>query len=204
MKTIAIKGTLRPENELGTKFSKHLRHEGLVPCVIYGGGKAIHFYAPELDFRHLVYTAEFKVAEIELDGQVTRAVMQAIQFHPVTDKLNHIDFIELVPGKPVKVEVPINLIGTARGVRSGGKQKNSLRTLTIRAVGENLPESIDINIEDLRIGQTVKVSDVKAKGFEIVNSPSAVIVSIKMSRNVVAEVAEEESAEAAPAEAAAE
>jgi large subunit ribosomal protein L25 len=118
--------------------------------------------------------------------------------------LNHIDFIELVPGKPVKVEVPINLIGTARGVRSGGKQKNSLRTLTIRAVGENLPESIDINIEDLRIGQTVKVSDVKAKGFEIVNSPSAVIVSIKMSRNVVAEVAEEESAEAAPAEAAAE
>ena len=134
--------------------------------------------------------------------------MQDLQFHPVSDKINHIDFIELIPGKAIKVEIPVNLIGTARGVRNGGKQKNSLRSLTVRATGENLPESIDINIENLRIGQTIKVADVKANGFEILNSPSAVIVSVKMSRNAVEdeveEGAEEGAAEGATAEAPAE
>lgn len=207
MKTIAIKGIARPETELGSKFANQLRKQGMVPCVVYGGGQPMHFYAPELDFRHLVYTGEFKVAEIEVDGKVTRAVMQDLQFHPVSDKITHIDFIELIPGKSIKVEIPINLIGTARGVRNGGKQKNSLRTLSVRATGENLPESIDINIENLRIGQVIKVSDVKANGFEILNSPSAVIVSVKMSRNAVEDTAEEgaeEGAEAATAEAPAE
>lgn len=190
MKSLTLEGTIR--EELGSKSAKQLRRDGHVPCVIYGGEEPVHFSAPAGDFRNLVYTPEAYVTEVKLGDKTVKAVMRDIQFHPVTDDIEHIDFIQLVDGKAVAVEVPVNLIGNARGVRNGGKLKINIRKLKVKATEENLPESIDLNIENLRIGQSVKVGEVKKEGFEVLNAENAVIVSIKTSRNAVDDTDEEE------------
>ncbi len=189
MKSIAIEGTIR--EELGSKNARQLRNEGNVPCVIYGGAEPVHFYAPEASFRDLVYTPQAYTVEIKLGGQTVKAVMQEIQFHPVSDDIVHIDFIQLIDGKAVSIDVPVNLIGNARGVRNGGKLKVNLRKLRVRTTEENLPDGIDLNIEDLRIGQSIKVGDLPSEGFDILNTENAVIVSVRTSRNVVDEEEEE-------------
>jgi large subunit ribosomal protein L25 len=198
MNSVVIPGTVR--NTLGTKEAKLLRKSGNVPCVVYGGESPIHFSAPTPSFKHLVYTPEAKVAEIQLDGNTVKAVMQDIQFHPVTDEILHIDFIQLVEGKPVVYEVPVNLNGTARGVRNGGKMKVVLRKIVIKATPENMIDGINVDITNLRIGQSVRVSDLPTNNFEIVSAGTAVIVTIKTSRTAVADTDdEEEVAEEAPA-----
>lgn len=206
MDSIAIKGTVR--TDLGTKYAKHLRREGQVPCVVYGGEETIHFSAPTLSFRDLVYTSTVHIAKIELDGKEVEAVMQDIQFDPVTDAITHIDFIQLVEGKPVTVNAPVRLNGNARGVRNGGKLKHFMRYLRVKALPENIPASIELDIADLRIGQTIRVSSVEAKGFEILSAANAVIVTIKTARNAVDEDEDEdegaEGEEGAAAEAATE
>lgn len=206
MKSVAITGKIR--EKLGTKESKNLRREGQVPCVVYGGESPIHFSAPAMAFRDVIYTSEARAAHIDLDGKKIEAVMQDIQLHPVSDDILHIDFIQLVEGKPVTIESPANLIGNARGVRNGGKLKHVIRKLSVKALPENLPSSVDIDITELRIGQSIRVSDVKpSANYEILNSPSAVIVTIKTSRKAVAEdeaEGDEEGAEGETAEAAAE
>lgn len=190
MKSITLEGTIR--EELGSKSAKQLRREGQVPCVIYGGEEPVHFSAPAGDFKDLVYTPQAYITEVKVGDKTIKAVMQDIQFHPVSDAIEHIDFIQLVDGKAVSVEVPVNLIGNARGVRNGGKLKFTMRKLKVRGTEENLPEGIDLNIENLRIGQSVKVSQVEKAGFDILNADSAVIVSIKTSRNAVDDSDEEE------------
>lgn len=204
MKSITIEGTLR--DDLGSKFAKQLRKEGNVPCVIYGGDTPIHFYTDHRNFSKLIYTPAAYTVDFKLGDTTVKAVMQDIQFHPVTDKIEHVDFIQLVAGKEVKLDIPVKLIGNAKGVRNGGKLKNTLRNLKVRATEENLPDSIDLNIENLRIGQSIRVSDIKTEGYSILNAESAVIVSIKTSRNAVdeedEEVAEAEGEEEATAEAA--
>lgn len=195
MKSIQI--SARKRTELGGSSAARLRREENVPCVIYGGDEPIHFYAHKNAFRHLVYTPEVKVAEIDIEGSVYRAVMQDIQFDPVTDALVHIDFIQLVPGKPVTVEMPVTLTGNARGVRSGGKLKLVLRKVKVKALPENLPDAIVHDITNLRVGQSVRVSDLTTGAYEILNAPSAVLCSIKTTRNVVKDADEEtETAEA--------
>ncbi|MCH8553873.1 MAG: 50S ribosomal protein L25/general stress protein Ctc [Schleiferiaceae bacterium] len=199
MKSVIIEGALR--TELGSKEAKALRSKDLVPCVIYGGEAPIHFSAPTKAFKDLVYTPEAKMAAITVDGKTVNAVMQDIQFHPVTDEILHIDFIQLIDGKPVTVEIPVNLIGVARGVRNGGKMKVVIRKVKVKATPDNLPDGINLNIENLRIGQAIRVNQVPSEGFEILNAANAVIVSIKTSRNAVADVDdEEEVAEEAAAE----
>lgn len=207
MKTIEIQAT--PREILGSKEAGKLRKEGQVPCVIYGGEAPIHFSADERAFRDVVYTPDAVKVKVNLGNQSVEAVMQDIQFHPVSDKLLHIDFIQLVDGKAATMEVPVNLMGTSRGVRNGGKLKVVLRKLKVRALPGNLPSSIDIDITELRIGQSIRVGDVKPSGFEVLNSPSAVVASVKTSRTAVADEEEEggaegEAAAEAPAEAAAE
>jgi large subunit ribosomal protein L25 len=174
--------------------------------VVYGGEKPVHFYANTLQFRDLVYTSQARKAEINTGGEPIEAVVQDIQFHPVTDQIMHIDFMQLIAGKPTTIEVPVSLSGNARGVRNGGKLKHTLRKLSVRALPKDLPDGIDINITDLRIGQSIRVEDVSTTNFEIINPSSAVICSIKMARGAVdesddegeegAEAAAEESAEA--------
>jgi len=194
MQSVTIKGTVR--TELGSKFAKAVRAAGDVPCVIYGGKEPIHFSAPILAFRELVYTSEALVAHIELDGKTIQAVIQDMQFDPLTDKLTHMDLIEVVEGKPVTIEVPVVMTGNARGVRNGGKLKSVLRSLKIKGHINDLPSVVEHDITDLRIGQSIRVSDMKdGKPFEVLNAEAAVVVTIKMSRKAVSE--EEEAEEAA-------
>ncbi|MGB1735562.1 MAG: 50S ribosomal protein L25/general stress protein Ctc [Schleiferiaceae bacterium] len=187
MKSVEIQGT--PRTELGSKYAQAERKAGNVPCVIYGGETPVHFSAPILAFKSLVYTAEAKTATITVDGKTVEAVIQDMQFHPVTDALMHIDFIQLV------------------GVLNGGKLKMVLRTLSVRALPSDMPESIDLDITKLRIGKSIRVSDVVPAGFEILNADTAVIVTIKKARGAVDDGDDEEeeaTAEAAPAAEAAE
>jgi len=205
MKSVEIQGNVR--TEVGSKFAKAERKAGNVPCVVYGGEAPIHFSAPTLAFRGLVYTAEAKTAKITVGDTTVEAVIQDIQFHPVTDQLMHIDFIQLVDGKAVTMNIPVVLHGQARGVLNGGKLKTILRQLSVRAVPGQFPESIELNIAELRIGKSIRVSDVPSEGFEILNADTAVIVTVKKARGAVEEDEDEdeEGAEGAeaPAEAAA-
>lgn len=204
MQSVTLQGTVR--TELGTKYAKQLRDQGQVPCVMYGGDAPVHFYAPILAFRDLVYTAEARMASIELEGKTYQAVIQDMQFHVLNDALTHVDFIQVLDGKPVTIQVPMILTGNSRGVRNGGKLKFSLRNLKVKGLINDLPSSIEHDITELRIGQAIRVADVKAgKPYEILNADNAVVVSIAMSRNAVADTddaAGEE--EAAPAEESAE
>ena len=198
MKSVEINATER--EDLGSKFARKLRREGNVPCVVYGGEKPVHFYANTLQFRDLVYTANARKAVIALGKQTIEAVVQDIQFHPVSDAILHIDFMQLIEGKLATIEIPITLSGNARGVKNGGKLKQSLRRLNVRALPGDLPDSIDIDVTDLRIGQSVRISDVKAEKFEILNAESAVLCSIKMARGAAEDEAEESEEEGAVAE----
>ncbi len=190
MNSVAI--TAQKREQLGTKFSKELRRAGNVPCVVYGGESPVHFYAAAADFRKVIYTPNVYKIDVELDGTTIPCVIQDIQFHPVSDEVLHIDFIQLIEGKPVTIEVPVRLLGNARGVRNGGKMKRVLRKLKVKATPDNLPDAIEHDITNLRIGQSVRVSDLTTSGFDIVNSPSAVLVSIKTSRLAVDEDEDEE------------
>ena len=168
MKSVEIQGNVR--TEVGSKYAKAERKAGNVPCVVYGGEAPIHFSAPTLAFRGLVYTAEAKTAKITVGDTTVEAVIQDIQFHPVTDQLMHIDFIQLVDGKAVTMNIPVVLHGQARGVLNGGKLKTILRQLSVRAIPGQFPESIDLDITNLRIGKSIRVSDVTPEGFEILNA----------------------------------
>ncbi|MGB0176456.1 MAG: 50S ribosomal protein L25/general stress protein Ctc [Owenweeksia sp.] len=190
MKVVTIEGTKR--EELGSKSAKQLRREGHVPCVIYGGKENIHFFTPETSFKELLYTAEAHTVEINVGGTATKAVIRDVQYHPVTDEVEHVDFFQLIPGVPVTIEVPINLIGNARGVRNGGRLKVNLRKLRVKASEENLPGKLDIDIEKLRIGQAIRVNEVKTDGFEIEHEPHRVILTIQNARNAVEDLEEEE------------
>ena len=202
MKSVEIQGNVR--TEVGSKYAKAERKAGNVPCVVYGGEAPIHFSAPTLAFRGLVYTAEAKTAKITVGDTTVEAVIQDIQFHPVTDQLMHIDFIQLVDGKAVTMNIPVVLHGQARGVLNGGKLKTILRQLSVRAIPGQFTESIELDITNLRIGKSIRVSDLTPEGFEILNADTAVIVTVKKARGAVDDDddEEEEGAEA-PAEAAA-
>ena len=206
MKSVEIQGNVR--TEVGSKYAKAERKAGNVPCVVYGGEAPIHFSAPTLAFRGLVYTAEAKTAKITVGDTTVEAVIQDMQFHPVTDQLMHIDFIQLVDGKAVTMNIPVVLHGQARGVLNGGKLETILRQLSVRAIPGQFPESIELDITNLRIGKSIRVSDVTPEGFEILNADTAVIVTVKKARGAVDDDEEEEGAEGAegaeaPAEAAA-
>lgn len=195
MQSISIKGKVR--TELGTTAAKSLRASGEVPCVIYGGKETIHFSAPVLAFRELVYTSEARVAEIKLDSKSYVAVIQDMQFDVLTDVLTHMDFIEVISGKPVTLNVPVSCTGNARGIRNGGTLKSILRTLKIKGNISDLPSLIEHDITELKIGEAIRVIDIKeGKPYEILNADAAVVVTIKMSRKAVLDE-DEETAEGA-------
>jgi len=193
MKSVIINATER--EDLGSKFARKLRKEGNVPCVVYGGEKPVHFYAPVLNYRDLVYTNVAKKAVIEVGGNTIEAIMQDIQFHPVTDAILHIDFMQLIPGKLITLDVPVFLSGSARGVLNGGRLKHTLRKLSVRALPKDLPDSIEIDITALRIGQSIRVAEVATDNFEILNLQKAVVCSIGQARGAMEDEEETEETE---------
>ena len=180
MKKFEIKGTAR--QALGKKDTRTLRAQDLVPCVLYGGEAPVHFYAPEGDFRKIVYTPNVYQAELDIDGKKYDAFMQELQFHPVTDKLLHIDFLQLSDKKAVKIDLPVKLEGYAKGIQQGGRLKANLRTLKVKGVFKNLPDEIVIDVTNLGISESIRVSDLTVNGFEIMNNKSVPVCTVVVTR----------------------
>lgn len=195
MKAITIEGQLRTET--GKKATRQLRSQGLVPGVIYGGASEVSFAAPVLAFKTLVYTPEFQVAEIKVDGKTYRTILKDIQFDKVTDELAHVDFLELVAGRPVVATIPIKFTGSSAGVKAGGKLITKIKSLKVKAAPEHLSENIEVDLTNLELNGNIRVEDVKAANIEILNSPRIPIASVVMTRQLKQEEA------AAPAKGAA-
>lgn len=201
MKTITIEGQIR--TGFGKTATRQLRSEDKVPAVIYGGAKEINFSAPTAAFKYIIYTPEFLVAEVKVDGQVYKCVLKDIQFDKVTDQLIHVDFMELVEGKKVTVNVPINYTGTPVGVKEGGKLVIKMKSLKVKVGPENLKENIEVDLSELALNHNVRVEDVQADGMEILNSPRIPIASVTTTRQLRQEESKAASAEGPKAGAAA-
>ena len=191
MKSITIQGVKR--EDLGKVATRNLRNAEQVPCVVYGSGEPIHFSADEKAFKNLVYTPDAHTASIELaDGTKIEAILQDIQFHPVTDKILHIDFYQLSADKVVTMEVPVRLVGRARGLVSGGVLRFNMRKLKVRAIPANLPDEIEIDITPMRIGHKMYVETLKNDNYTFAHPDNAVVVAIRTSRNAVKDADQDE------------
>ncbi len=202
MKTLAI--SVKQRENVGKTSTRELRNQGKVPCVLYGGEKQVAFHAHENDFRKLVYTPDTFVVELSIDGTVTKAIMQDIQFHPVTDKILHIDFLEIFDNKAITVSIPVILNGTAIGVKNGGNLMFRRPKIITKGLVANLPDAIELNIEHLKIGMFTYIKDITVEGCELMAPGNSVVVGVKTARAAVEEEVEEEVEEGAEGEAPAE
>lgn len=180
MKTITIEGHLRTEN--GKKAARQLRSQEMVPGVIYGGSAEINFYAPAKAFKTLVYTPEFQIAEVSVDGKTYRTILKDLQFNKVSDALAHVDLLELVEDKKVIATIPLKFTGIAVGVKDGGKLITKIKSLKIKALPKYLKESIEVDLTSLELNGNIRVEDVKADHMEVLNSPRIPIASVVLTR----------------------
>ena len=180
MQVFELKGELR--TDLGKKATKVLREEKKVPCVLYGGKENIHFSVVEKDLSKLVYTPFVYIVKIMIDGNAYEAVMREIQFHPVTDRILHIDFYHIFAGKPVIIEAPVKLKGFAEGVQAGGKLVQVIRKLKVKALPANLPGEVELDVTSLGLGKSIKVKELSFDNFEVVNAKEVVIAQVKVTR----------------------
>ncbi len=204
MERLVIKTSKRKET--GKKATKQLRKEGHVPCVLYGGKENIHFAAEEKIFKKLVYTPKAFLVDLFIDGKEHKAVLQEITFHPVTDHILHIDFKEIFDDKKVNINIPIHVIGDSVGIKAGGKMAVKRRTLRVRALPKHLPDFLEVDITDLNIGQSLKVRDLHYDNLEILDPGQAMVagvISSRLAKLSVEEIAAQEAAEEAAAERAA-
>ena len=212
METVELKGVLR--KEVGKKFSRKLREEEKVPCIIYGGKNVKHFSVLEKEVKSIIYTEKVYLLKINLDGGDHNAILQDIQFHPVTDRIIHMDFIEISEDKPVIVTLPIKLTGDSLGIKEGGRLRLKRRGLRVKGYPKDLPDYLEIDITNLEIGQSIKIGDLSYKNLEILDPSRPMVVAIVSSRiiakgmkaaieaeekaaaEIIEEVPEEEAAEA--------
>ena len=191
MKTITIEGHLR--TELGKQATRQLRSEEKVPGVIYGGAKEVNFSAPATSFKTLVYTPDFQLAEVTVDGKSYRCILKDLQFDKVSDLLIHADFLELVEDKKVIATIPIKFTGASKGVKDGGKLITKMKALKVKTLPKYLKENIEVDLTELELNGNVRVEDVKVENYEILNSPRIPIASVVLTR-----VLKQEEAGAAP------
>ena len=182
MKQLEIVGFKRAN--LGKNDAKAIRAEGNVPCVLYGGASQVNFHVPVILFRDLLGTPDAYEVTLNIEGDEYKAILQDTQFHPVNDMLLHADFLEIVDGKPLKVEVPIRFIGTAPGVQKGGKIIQKLRKLKLKGSADAIPDYVDVDVSSLDLGKTIKVAQVELEGVEILDSPANPIASIEIPRSM--------------------
>ncbi len=190
MRTVEIIGYKRAN--LGKQDAKRLRTEGNVPCVLYGGKEQVHFYAPMILFRDLVYTPEAAFVKLNIEGDEYDAIMQDIQFHPVSEIILHVDFLQLFDDKPIKMNIPVKFFGTSPGVVQGGKLLIKLPYVKVKALPANMPEVINMDISNLELGKSIKVGDIETKNFEVLNSARVTIASVAIPRALKSATAEEE------------
>jgi len=180
MKTFDLKGTLR--TELGKKATKQVRKEVSIPCVLYGSGEPIHFIGNEKEYGQIVYTPSSYQINLNIEGNIYPSILKDIQFHPVSDRVLHMDFLRVVPEKPVSVTIPVRLEGFAKGVQQGGKLKMEMRRVTIFGIIEKLPDELLLDVTDVEVGQSIKVRDLSFPDFTILDPKNAVIASVKTTR----------------------
>ena len=198
MKTVQLSGSLRAS--VGKKDTKAVRNSGRVPCVLYGSGEQTCFSVRSVDMEKLIFSPNVYQIELDIDGTKKSAIIQAKQMHPVKDTPMHVDFLELAADKPVKVGIPLRVVGRSRGVMNGGRLMTIFRTIRVEGLPKDLPEELEIDITPLRINQSIRVKDINIPGVKTLEDENAVVVSVKMARGAVdAEEAEEgeEGAEAA-------
>jgi len=201
MKTITIEGQLRTEH--GKSATRQLRSQELVPGVIYGGAQEINFSAPAKAFKPLVYTPNFQLAEVTVDGKTYRCILKDLQFDKVSDELIHIDLLELVEDKRVIATIPLKFTGTAQGVKEGGRLVIKMKSLKVKTFPRYLKEQIEVNVDNLEIGGNIRVEDVQVENYEILNSPRIPIASVVTTRQLRQEEGATPASGAAPTPAAA-
>ena len=197
MKTLTLAGSKR--TSLGKKNTHALRREGKVPCILYGGKDVVHFEAIEKDFKHLVYTPDVHMIKLDVGGKQVDAILKDIQFHPVTDSIMHVDFLEVIADKPVVMNIPVKFNGTPVGVKEGGQMLKKLTKIRLKGLISKIPATIEINVVPLKIGDYVRIKDIKYDGVTFLHEPVVTIVAVKTTRAVVEEVTPAAAAAAAVA-----
>jgi len=200
MKSTVVKASLR--KDAGRKISNSLRREGLVPAIVYGGEEQVLLQIDERQFKNIVYTPNVYLIDLNVDGTVHKVILQDIQFHPVSDKIIHADFLLITEDKPVIISLPVHSTGTSKGVVAGGKLNINRRKLKVKGLPSALPDTIELDITPLKIGDSIKVKEIKVNGLEFLDPKSDVILAVRTTRTAIKEDDEEE--EEAPAEAATE
>nr|WP_199077664.1 50S ribosomal protein L25/general stress protein Ctc [Pedobacter sp. ASV19] len=180
MKTIAISGS--PRENVGKRDAKELRYEGKVPAVLYGGKEQSHFAVVTTELKDAIYTPEANFVSIDINGKKTNAIIKELQFHPVTDQLLHVDFLQLFDDKEILMEIPVKLTGTSPGVKMGGKLVQKLRKLRVKALPKDMPQSVEVSIAKLEVGNLFRVRDLEKGAYTVTNTPEDTIVSVGMSR----------------------
>ncbi len=178
MNKITLSGTVR--NATGTKDAAQLRREKRVPCVLYGGEKPVHFSVDEAALRKVVFTPEVHTIELDLDGSQVLAMVQQKQFHPTTDQVLHMDFLQIQDGKEAKTTLSLRLKGQPIGVRKGGKLTQTMRKLRVKGLPSNIPPTLDLDIEELDVNQSLRISDLKFNGLTMLERPNDVVVAVKV------------------------
>lgn len=201
MKSVSISGS--PRENVGKKDAKKHRKEGLVPCVLYGGKEQVHFVTDEVSFKKLVYSPDAYTVKLNVGSKNINAILQDIQYHPVSDKILHADFLEIFDDKPVTIHIPVKVTGVSEGVLKGGKLIQKLRKLKIKAFPANLPDDLTVDISPLDIGDSIRVADIKQDNITFLDAPGAVIVGVRVTRVVVEETPAAGAGAATPAEGAA-
>ena len=180
MKTLAISAT--PRAEYGKKATKAFRREGLIPCVIYGGGENVAFTISEKAVKPLIYTPNSYIVELDINGKKELAVLRDVQYHPIREQILHIDFYRVQEGKPVSIAVPVRLTGNAEGVKIGGKLALSARKLVVKGMLENLPDELVVDVTPLKVGQTIFVGDLQFEGLQFVSPATQAVCAVRVTR----------------------
>ncbi|MDX2196046.1 MAG: 50S ribosomal protein L25 [Cytophagales bacterium] len=195
MKTVEIIGFKRAN--LSKSELNRLRMEGNIPCVIYGSGVNEAFTAPAIQFRDLVYTPEARFVTVNIEGKLYQAIKQDVQFHPVNDMLMHVDFLIIDDKSPIKLNIPVKLKGTASGVLKGGRMVQKLNHVKIFALPKDMPEKIELDVTDMEVGKSLRISDIPLKNFQILKTPAVPICTVEATRAVKEEATQAAAAVAA-------
>lgn len=188
MRTVSMSGSLR--GNVGKKDAKRLRNEGLVPCVLYGQKEQLHFFTQEKQFKDVIYTPKACYVELNIDGQKHMAILQEVQYHPVSDSILHVDFFEFANDKPVSLTIPIEITGTSPGVLKGGKLQQKVRKVKVTALPDKMPEKVTVDISSLDINDAARVKNIQSNDYKINLPENNVLVLVSATRNVVEETPE--------------
>ena len=199
MNTVNVTATSRTDT--GKKSTKAVRNSGGIPCVMYGGKEVVHFTTTHNAVKSLIYTPDFKVAEIDMDGSTQRAIVKTAQFHPVTEKIMHIDFLRLIDGIPVNLELPVKFEGSSPGVKLGGKLQQSLRRIKVKTTPEKMVDVLTLDVSNLELGESIRVRDLQVpEGIQVMVAPATPVAAVEIPRalrsaGAAADAAEEEEGE---------